>query len=145
MNKSIHFYIKDPVFHSVCLFLVGDKEECNKIISKKIGCDEVITGECEGCVSEFTDNNTGAFIGRSLWIEKFDYTPSRLSYLAHEIAHLVDDNMERKGINPTNKSSETRAYMTQYWFEQFVYKYQKEHKKRNARKQKSTRSRRTSS
>ena len=110
-----------------------------------MGCGEAIGDGCEGCEIEFTNNVTGAFIGRSVWVTKFDYTPSRLSYLVHEISHLVGDVMERKGVNQTNACSETRAYMMQYWTEQFVYKYQQEHKKRNDRKQKPTRISRVSS
>ncbi|MFW5962740.1 MAG: hypothetical protein ACOCQR_03895, partial [bacterium] len=65
-----------------------------------------------------------------VWLPKFNHTKEDLSILAHELHHIVERQTEEKGFD----CMETKAYLMEYYFIEFLKRYNNNYDKTSKNK-----------
>ena len=115
-----HFYISDPVFKTKTLFVIGGKESDFKaLMESKFNVDYQARVEDEFNVGTVLSLDAKPY--RVLWTSHLPVTATAIGQLAHEVAHLVFDICEDRGISASahmldhSRGDEPFAYLSEYY------------------------------
>ena len=115
------FELQDPVYRQTIRFCFGgDDKTLVDLIKETDGCLEDDPGEFStGIVYEnrFSKDAPPAFW---IWIRRFRGSVADYAFLAHELSHLIDAVLIWLEVPFTEDTTEPRACLVEYYFEQIL-------------------------
>lgn len=102
------WWIRNPVFPRADVFLICGPE-LNAWLVSEFGVADEFDKSGNGQFNSLTSRAERVYY---IWLRKGD----RLETASHEISHLVDNIIDDLGLDPGVDGTETRAYLTSFYY-----------------------------
>ncbi len=116
-KKKLFAISADALKMSINFFVGYSREETNKwLVEHKYEAVDFIDGQA---LADCFVQESETFFFYGIVLPKFELNRADICILVHELSHIVGFQLKEKGIDDT----ETRAYLTEYYLDEFLKKY----------------------
>jgi len=113
------FKIKEDIFKTETLFVIGEQEEVGDYLKKSFGIDADLDKLTSGSLFQKVGSKSADDFFRIIYLEKFD--KNNIDSLVHELFHLTARICQDKGvpivsnISTGENGDETAAYLLEFY------------------------------
>lgn len=113
--------LQDSVYDRHIFFIVGNAEECNKVIYKKWLLKNAFDDNDDACMLTLEVEKESN--KRIMWFKKLSKKPDDIGCVAHECLHVVMSVVRAVGMKPTHDSEEALTYYIESLVKQIYERY----------------------